>query len=76
LEAEADDGSVEIACLAEVFLSTVISETRGVVIHGTLEDKEDDAMMVASSARGGGDSRDWVIRFKVHGRIRVVRGRD
>jgi len=52
LEAEADDGSVEIARLAEVFLSPVISGTRGVVIHGALEDKEDDAMMVASSTKG------------------------
>jgi len=53
LEAEADDGSVEIARLAGVFLSTIISGTCGVVIHGILEDKEDDAMMVASSVRGG-----------------------
>jgi len=39
--------------LIEIFLSPIVFGTRGVVIHGALADKGDDAIMVASSAKGG-----------------------
>jgi len=52
LEAEEDE-SVAMTRLAEVLVLPVTSGTRGVVIRGKLSDKRDDAIVAASSVRGG-----------------------